>query len=133
MFGFPKDRVLKIATDVIGDFLFKHELLVYLVVFDKDSYAISEKLFSDIESFIDDTYRDNRHYNDFADIKPTRKSLRSYDRDEEYTPEPLYSCAPSACPATVTSLDDMLQKLDCGFTETLFRNIDEKGISDVEC
>jgi predicted transcriptional regulator len=27
----------------------------------------------------------------------------------------------------------MLRNLDCGFAETLFRYIDEKGLSDVEC
>jgi len=54
-FGFPKDRVLKIAMDVIGDFLFENEMLIYVVVFDKTAYSISEKLFSDITSFIDDT------------------------------------------------------------------------------
>ena len=32
--GYPKDRVLKDAAAVIGDFLKEHELLVYLVIYD---------------------------------------------------------------------------------------------------
>ena len=55
MFGFPKDKVLKIAVDEISAFLLEIEMLVYIVVFDKTSYSISEKLFSDVTSFIEDT------------------------------------------------------------------------------
>ncbi len=127
-FGFPKDRVLKIATDVIGDFLLAHDTFVYIVVYDKDSYAISEKLFSDIESFIGDNYEDN-------DMMFCHRI-----RMENASPRPLksrksesYPCAPCACPTPAPDLDDMLKNLDCGFAETLFRYIDEKGISDVDC
>lgn len=45
-FGYPKDRALKVAISVIGDFLLSNEMTVYLVVFDKASFALSEKLFS---------------------------------------------------------------------------------------
>lgn len=31
------------------------------------------------------------------------------------------------------SLDDMLENIEAGFKETLFRYIDEKGLDDVEC
>ena len=129
-FGFPKDRVLKIATEVIGDFLFDHEMLVYLAVYDKDSYTISEKLFSDIESFISDNHEDgdimrllrteNVRQHPIKMRKPHRESVS-------------YQCAPCACSVPTPELDDMLRNLDCGFAETLFRYIDEKGISDVDC
>ena len=131
-FGFPKDRVLKIATDVIGDFLFKHEMLVYIVVYDKDSYEISEKVFADIESFIDEksvrVYRNSDLLDDAVPFRQIRmKSIRSEDKAIDFSPVPrTVSC-------TVPSLDDMLKNLDCGFAETLFRYIDEKGITDVEC
>lgn len=54
--GAPKDVVLKIATRIIGDFLFENDMLVYLVVFDKDSYEISNKIYSEVASYIDDNY-----------------------------------------------------------------------------
>ena len=131
-FGFPKDRVLKIATDVIGDFLFEHEMLVYLAVYDKDSYAISEKLFSDIESFIWDNYEDDGlmfcYSRRMEDASPRPVKIRKQRK------EPVsYPCAPCASPTPTPDLDDMLRNLDCGFAETLFRYIDEKGISDVDC
>lgn len=54
--GAPKDEVLKIATKVIGDFLLQNDILVYLVVFDTDSYEISNKIYSDVLEYIDDNY-----------------------------------------------------------------------------
>jgi len=53
-FGYPKDRALKVAISVIGDFLLKNEMTVYLVVFDKAAFTLSEKLFSSIAQYIDD-------------------------------------------------------------------------------
>lgn len=46
------------AVDCITEFLTEHDMLVYLVVFDKSSFQISEKLFTDIAAFIDDKYVD---------------------------------------------------------------------------
>ena len=60
VYGYPKDQALKVAIDTITAFLIEHEMLVYIVVFDKSSFQISEKLFADITSFIDDKYVDTR-------------------------------------------------------------------------
>ena len=46
--------MLKVAVDTITSFLIEHDMLVYIVVFDKSAFQISEKLFSDIASYIDD-------------------------------------------------------------------------------
>ncbi len=54
--GFPKDKVLKIATEAIVDYLSDSDLTVYLVVYDKDSYGVGSKLFSDVTSYIDENY-----------------------------------------------------------------------------
>jgi hypothetical protein len=47
---------LKTAVSVISDFLMEHEMTVYLVVYDKASFQLSEKLFNSIKQFIDDNY-----------------------------------------------------------------------------
>ena len=60
VYGYPKDQALKVAIDTITAFLIEHEMLVYIVVFDKSAFQISEKLFADIASFIDDKYVDTR-------------------------------------------------------------------------
>lgn len=43
-FGYPKDKALKVAISVIGDFLMDNDMMVYLVVFDKATFALSEKV-----------------------------------------------------------------------------------------
>ena len=54
--GFPKDVALQVAVSAFSKFLMKHEMQIYLVVFDQSAFALSEKLFSSVQSFIDDTY-----------------------------------------------------------------------------
>ena len=55
VYGYPKDRALKVATDTIRDFLLEHEMQVFLVVFDRDSFAISKRLYARIQAYIDDS------------------------------------------------------------------------------
>lgn len=59
-YGYPKDKALKIAADMITEFLCEHDMTVYMVIFDKKSVAVSEKLFYAVEAFIDDVY-ENEH------------------------------------------------------------------------
>lgn len=136
-FGFPKDRVLKIAMDAIGDFLFGHEMLVYLVVYDKTAYSISEKLFADIVTYIDDNSQAPlaimqapycpRVLEECSDDAPKASARRS----KAFT---LRSPKrKSVCEEKSASLDEMLKNLDKGFADTLFDFIDKKGITDVEC
>ena len=53
-YRFPKDLALQIAVDEISRFLLEHEVDVLLVVYDKESYKISEKVFDDVEDFLFD-------------------------------------------------------------------------------
>lgn len=51
-YGFPKDEALRIAIREISSFLIDNEMEVLLVVYDRESFEVSGKLFSDIRSFI---------------------------------------------------------------------------------
>ena len=53
-YRFPKDLALQIAVDEISRFLLEHEVDVLLIVYDKESYKISEKVFDDVEDFLFD-------------------------------------------------------------------------------
>lgn len=59
-YGFPKDLALQVAMEEISGFLLEseaeEEMDVILVVYDQDSLLISKRLFTDIESFIDQNY-----------------------------------------------------------------------------
>ncbi len=55
-YGYPKDKALRVAVNAISAFLMEHELTVYIVIFDRNSYQIGRALFADIASYIDDHY-----------------------------------------------------------------------------
>lgn len=38
VYGYPKDQALRVAVDVISSFLIEHDMLVYIVVFDKSAF-----------------------------------------------------------------------------------------------
>lgn len=126
-YKYPKDKVLKIAIDSISDFLFDFDIQVFLVVFDKTAYELSSKLFSDIESFIDDNYAIKNSYNkrmcaptSARMLSPSPRTLCSHTED---------FCAQAPAPADI---DDYI-KLDESFAVKLLKLIDHKGMSDVEC
>ena len=52
IYGYPKAEALKIATKAIKDFLEENEMDIYLVVYDRKSFEISEKLFEEVQSFM---------------------------------------------------------------------------------
>lgn len=57
-FGFPKGVAMDIALSEIKEFLNDHDLTIYLVVFDDESYALSSEIFADIDAYIDSNYVD---------------------------------------------------------------------------
>ena len=54
--GFPKPLALQTALRAISDFLLENEMQVYLTVFSRDAFQLSEKLFQGISNFIDENY-----------------------------------------------------------------------------
>ena len=120
IYGYPKDQALKVAIDTISDFLLENDMTVYIVIFDRKAYQISEKLFSDIAAYIDDTYVD-------AHTDSRASQLR---RMQMFSEEAICG-APMA--ASTKSLDDALSQIDESFSEMLLRKIDEKGMTDAQC
>ena len=133
IYGYPKDRALKVAIDTISDFLFSNEMTVYIVIFDKAAYQISEKLFKDIAEYIDDNYVEEH-------TDRRREQMRSLLLDEEMfegIPENAERLAPIAKASmeapTASSLDEAISMIDESFSEMLLRKIDERGITDAQC
>lgn len=52
-FGYPKEEGLRIAVDEINAFLFENEMDIFLVVFDEKSTRLGEKIYPDLETYID--------------------------------------------------------------------------------
>lgn len=137
IYGYPKDQALRIAIDTISEFLLENDMTVYIVIFDKRAYQISEKLFSDIAEYIDDNYVADhtdsyseriRRQKAFADSAPIFESTLCEKADAAL--EPLATMPTAAKPL---SLDDALKQIDESFSEMLLRKIDESGMTDAEC
>ncbi len=123
IYGYPKDQALKVAIDTISDFLLENDMTVYIVIFDRKSYQIGEKLFADIAAYIDDNYADAH-----TDSRASQLRLMQMFSDE---PEEAIFGAPMG--ASAQSLDDALSQIDESFSEMLLRKIDENGMSDAQC
>ena len=54
VYGFPKNEALDIALSEIGKFLLTHDMNIILVVFDIESFQISEQLMGEIDQYIDE-------------------------------------------------------------------------------
>ena len=126
VYGYPKDQALKVAIDVISDFLLENEMKVYIVIFDKAAYKISEKLFSDIAEYIDDNYVDE--HTDYRRERmrmnaPMQASIGFFEVD-------LCECKAMSAE---DDLDAKLKQIDESFSQMLLRKIDEKGMTDAEC
>lgn len=63
IYGYPKDQALSVACDAIGRFLQQQEAEpdVYLVVFDKNAFALSQDLQGEVASFVDQHYVDESY------------------------------------------------------------------------
>ena len=46
IYGYPKEEALQISVSTISPYLLQHDMLVYLIVFDKASFGLSQKLFT---------------------------------------------------------------------------------------
>ena len=121
-YGFPKPLALQIAVREISSFLMENEMQIYLVVFEKQSFELSEKLFKSVSSYIDENYVSEK-----INAEYKMSNLRSYELLFEASDTPRYGTICSN-----PNLDGMLENLDKGFSETLLALIDRTGKKDSE-
>ena len=122
-YGFPKDKALQIAVSAFSSFLLEHDMMIYLMVFDRRAYKLSENLFSSIASYIDDHYVDLWEQAVYGGIDKRNRQVSRRQRDLDLCRESCPAPAPTAAPKAV-SLEEMLRHREAGFTETLFQYID---------
>ena len=153
IYGYPKAEALRVAVDTAAEFLTENDMTVYIVIFDRDSFDIGGKMFSEIQSFIDENYVDEQKRLDprprsealysptiqsFGSslpepAAPKRKLFRSKKTEisESFESRPVCAAAPAlAEDLSASSLEDALNALDESFSEMLLRMIDERGLTD---
>ena len=135
IYGYPKDKALKVAVDTIADFLLENDMTVYLVIYSRSSLSVGKKLFADIQEYIDDNYveeraplfsrrdRRDRESNICASIIGTPKEKWPDDM-----PDAMLDISEEE-----EDLEQRLRELDESFQQMLLRKIDEKGMTDSQC
>lgn len=85
-FGYPKEEGMRIAADEINAFLLANDMLVYLVVFGTKATMLGEKLYPELEVYIDHNYvkeAREKEYGDayFDSVRPGDSEYDAYRRD----------------------------------------------------
>lgn len=148
IYGYPKDEALEVARLAIGEFLSDHEMQVYLAIFDKSAFVLSEALLGSVESYIDEHYVEE--YDDMRSrklLQVEEEALWGKDSAETAAPERAVRASMPAMPAPAPaaalfdampmmasgqSLNDLIGNLDEPFSEALLKLIDAKGRTDIE-
>ena len=116
VYGFPKDEALQIALDAIGNYLLTHEMNVILVVFDRESFVLSQSITEEIASLIDEHTVASKSEEEYSGFKGRRpEKLPTLNRVEGFT----------------LSLDTLLGEKEMTFQEKLLALIDDSGQTDV--
>ena len=154
IYGYPREQALEIAVSVFRQFLQEEEMDIYLVVFDRNVVSISEKLYKDVQHYIDcfapfedyqrrrqlnetyqlfdkDTIREEREAGIYGQLPMSSLSDFSVQSDADFKEESKYSDKRKSV-SIGRSLQQQLGKKEETFAEMLFRLIDEKGYTDVE-
>lgn len=146
-YGFPKPLALQIAVREISTFLLENEMQIYLVVFGKEAFALSEKLFKSVTSYIDenyirskrlDEYGTERVYGSRFETRRIRERLKGRNRTHkdicpsQASEKCLNMSVGAAVPMDSDDWGQLLKDLDAGFSETLLQLIDRTGKKDSE-
>lgn len=137
-FGFPKDKVLRIALDTITSFLMSHDMTVHLLVYDKNAYAISQKLQKNIETFIDEHYiiqhslKFDPYTYTYTPKEPEQK-LEVPASEQKLEPNHPTEELQELHVKSPLTLEEALSQHNESFSLALFRLIDRSGMSDVDC
>ncbi len=119
VYGYPRDKAIRVAIDTITEFLAENEMTVYLVIFDRMAFQLSSKLFGSLQAYIDDHYV--QQHRDSQSLRMHRMQMAGR------------MPAPDCEASSALSLDDALGQIDESFSQMLLRKIDEKGMKDSAC
>lgn len=100
-YGFPKELGLKIAVEEISSFLLNNDIDITLVVYDPKSYMISEKLFDDIQDFLEENYEGK----ELDDELETGPDFLGGARAESSMARTFLLCESQVCEPVITPID----------------------------
>lgn len=146
-YGFPPDEALKIAVETIGEYPGSTDMTVYLTLFGKTLFELGDRRYMGVISYVDDSYvaehealydrAQNRRHRAFGNaVKNAPQSAIKQKMLSDFCTNTGVA-APShpadACALDKEELRKLLERQDEGFSQTLLRMIDERGMTDPEC
>lgn len=126
-FGYPKDEALDIATNAIKDFLSKNDMLIYLVVFDRESFKINKDLFDSITQYIDDNYVEFNKYKFRRNAPESLDDLSISILENVNRKSSIYKIE-----SVDKNLLDALSHAEDTFSQYLLKLIDNSGMTDAQ-
>jgi len=122
----------------------EHEMQIYLVVFSKDAFSLSEKLFDSVQSYIDEKYIVDKTLDEYgvrnkrdvreAEVEQLCQELEYQRRlsiEQDLLEESSYKMSIAmGVDSASDELEDLLNDTDAGFSETLLKLIDKTGKKD---
>lgn len=150
VYGYPKDKALKVAVDAVKGFLKEHDMLVYIVLFGNGALRLSDRLYDGLSSYISKRYISPDTAPAAAMAAPTGGNSGSFlgglfargktaakkeapAADIKLTVAAPCEEAAEVCDEQADTLDERLKYLDESFSQMLLRLIDERGMTDAQC
>jgi len=130
-FGYPKEEGMRIAVDEIHAFLLKNEMQIYLVVFDNKATMLGEKIYPDLEEYIDHNYVREKHVEEYkkAYFRSVRPIVQASRADADI-------CETQICfdfeEQHESKLKDRMKHLSDTFSQYLMYLIQEKKMENSE-
>lgn len=135
VYGYPMNEAFKVAVDTVAEFLMQNDMLVYIVIYNKNALAAGSKLFTDIAQYIDDNYVVEHTDVDYERMREAQCSMPLPQTRFLETEDVCAETLPySQTFETTASFENVIDKtIDESFSEMLLRLIDERRMKDSEC
>ena len=132
-YGFPRERAMSVALEEVGKFLLSHDLMVILVVFDRESFGVSSSFFHDIEEFIDEHHVERLLEKEYQEQEEQRRFNGGRSTTEgRGLQERTRRWKNAAVPEMDQPLDQLLSGQEDTFQQRLLRWIDHKKLNDTD-
>lgn len=120
IYGYPPDKALSTAIKAIHDFLgaYDGDITVYMIVYNDNAFVTAQKLYDNVESFIDEHLI-------VDDIKERRSKMLNRPKCALKGKSLEETC----CYETASSIDDMLDNMEDSFNKLLFKHIRDKNMT----
>lgn len=134
IYGYPKAEALRLAVQTIKAFLETHEMMVYLVVFDRQVVVLGEQLEEKIAHYIDTYFEEKKSrrlqeelsYSIESSIQEVQETRTGAKRKSKKVMETCDEMQSVPIP-----MDVLLNGMAESFSDYLLKLIDEKGLTDV--